>query len=256
MGFKPENIYDLIKGKWNYIVLIIVIIAFPIVVKTFFVNRVAIVVAIFTINITGITLLTRYAGVVSLGHSAFFALGAYGSAILTVKTDLNPWLAMAIAACVTVLVAYIFGLPFLKLRLAYLAMATLGLGEVFYLLAKDLTDITGGMSGIIGIQYLRFGPIELREDWQIFYLFMFFVLVFVFLTDNIGKTRLGRAYHAIRTNETAAQAMGITYRRNWASSSASPPSFLPYPVQCWHISSHSSAPNPSRCISHSPFSSS
>ncbi|HEJ82976.1 MAG TPA: branched-chain amino acid ABC transporter ATP-binding protein/permease, partial [Desulfobacteraceae bacterium] len=98
---------------------------------------------------------------------------------------------------------------FLKLRLAYLAMATLGLGEVFYLLAKDLTDITGGMSGIIGIPYLHLGPVELREDWQIFYLFMFFVLVFIFLTDNIGKTRLGRAYHAIRTNETAAQAMGI-----------------------------------------------
>jgi branched-chain amino acid transport system permease protein len=213
MGLKPENISELIKDKWNYIVLIIVIIAFPIIVKTFFVTRVAIVVAIFTINITGLTLLTRYAGVVSLGHSAFFALGAYGSAIMTVKFNLNPWLAMAIAACVTVLVAYLFGVPFLKLRLAYLAMATLGLGEVFYLLAKDLTDITGGMSGIIGIPYLSLGPIELREDWQIFYLFMFFVLVFVFLTDNIGKTRLGRAYHAIRTNETAAKAMGINVQK-------------------------------------------
>ena len=213
MGLKPENIFDLIKGKWNYILLIIVIIAFPIVVKTFFVTRVAIVVAIFTLNITGLTLLTRYAGVVSLGHSAFFALGAYGSAIMTVKFNLNPWLAMAVAACFTVLVAYIFGVPFLKLRLAYLAMATLGLGEVFYLLAKDLTNITGGMSGIIGIPYLSLGPIELREDWQIFYLFMFFVLVFVLLTDNIGKTRLGRAYHAIRTNETAAQAMGINVQK-------------------------------------------
>ena len=213
MGFERANVLNLAKAKWNYLVLIIVIIAFPIVVKTYFVTRVAIVVAIFAINITGITLLTRYAGVVSLGHSAFFALGAYGSAILTVKYNVNPWLAMAIAACVTVLVAYIFGVPFLKLRLAYLAMATLGLGEVFYLLAKDLTDITGGMSGIIGIPYLRFGPIELKEDWQIFYLFMFFVLVFVFLTDNIGKTKLGRAYHAIRTNETAAQAMGINVQK-------------------------------------------
>ena len=213
MPLKQNNIINFLNARWNYIVLIIVIIAFPIVVKTFFVNRVAIVVAIFIMNVTGMTLLTRYAGVVSLGHSAFFALGAYGSAILTVKFNLNPWLAMAIAACVTVLVAYVFGLPFLKLRLAYLAMATLGLGEVFYLLAKDLTDITGGMSGIIGIPYLKLGPIELREDWQIFYLFMFFVLVFVFLTENIGKTRLGRAYHAIRTNETAAQAMGIDVQK-------------------------------------------
>jgi branched-chain amino acid transport system permease protein len=69
--------------------------------------------------------------------------------------------------------------------------------------------LTGGVSGIPGIPYLNLGRIVLREDWQLFYLFGGFVVFFIFFTDNIGKTRLGRAYHAIRTNETAAQAMGI-----------------------------------------------
>ncbi len=189
--------------------LIACIVFFPLLVRSYFVTRLAIVLAIFAINITGITLLTRYAGVISLGHSAFFALGAYLSAILTVKIGLNPWLAMILAAGVTVVLAYLFSLPFLKLRRVYLAMATLGLGEVAFLLAKDLTEITGGVSGIPGIPRLRIGQIVLSEDWQLFYLFGCFVVVFVFLTENIGNSRLGRAYHAIRTNETAARAMGI-----------------------------------------------
>jgi branched-chain amino acid transport system permease protein len=206
---KPSNVVSFMRRHWQILVLIVLILCFPIVIKTYFLTRVGIVLALFAVNITGMTLLTRYAGVISLGHSAFFASGAYLSAILTVRAGLNPWLSMAIAAGVTVVFAYLFSVPFLKLRRAYLAMATLGLGEVAFLLAKDLTEITGGVSGIPGIPYLRLGQIVLSEDWQIFYLFGCFVVFFVFLTENIGQTRLGRAYHAIRTNETAAKAMGI-----------------------------------------------
>jgi len=206
---KSSFIASRMRRRWQILVLVVLILCFPIFVKSYFVTRVGIVLALFAINITGITLLTRYAGVISLGHSAFFALGAYISAILTVKLGLNPWLSMAVAAGVTMVFAYLFSVPFLRLRRAYLAMATLGLGEVAFLLAKDLTEITGGVSGIPGIPYLRLGRIALSEDWQLFYLFGCFVILFVFLTENIGRTRLGRAYHAIRTNETAAKAMGI-----------------------------------------------
>ncbi len=206
---KPSAVFSLMRRRWQLIVLIVLILCFPIVIRTYFLTRVGIVLALFAINITGLTLLTRYAGVVSLGHSAFFASGAYLSAILTVRIGLNPWLSMAVASGTTVVCAYLFSVPFLRLRRAYLAMATLGLGEVAFLLAKDLTEITGGVSGIPGIPHLSLGRIVLREDWQLFYLFGCFVIFFVFLTENIGQTRLGRAYHAIRTNETAAQAMGI-----------------------------------------------
>jgi len=206
---KPSAIVSLMRRRWQFLVLLGLIVCFPILIKTYFLTRVGIVLALFAINITGMTLLTRYAGVISLGHSAFFALGAYLSAILTVKVGLNPWLSMVVAGGTTVVCAYLFSVPFLRLRRAYLAMATLGLGEVAFLLAKDLTEITGGVSGIPGIPHLRFGRIVLSEDWQLFYLCGCFVILFVFLTENIGQTRLGRAYHAIRTNETAAKAMGI-----------------------------------------------
>ena len=206
---KSLPLISLMRRRWQTLVLIVLILCFPIFIKSFFITRVGIVLALYAISLTGITLLTRYAGVISLGHSAFFASGAYISAILTVRAGLNPWLSMVVAAGATIICAYLFSVPFLKLRRAYLAMATLGLGEVAFLLAKDLTEITGGVSGIPGIPHLRLGRIVLNQDWQLFYLFGCFVILFVFLTENIGRTRLGRAYHAIRTNETAARAMGI-----------------------------------------------
>ena len=206
---ESSAIVSWMRRYWQILLLVIVIICFPIFIKSYFVTRVGIVLAIIAINITGMTLLTPYAGVISLGHSAFYALGAYISAYLTVRTGLNPWVAMAVAGAATIVCAYLFSVPFLKLRRAYLAMATLGLCEVAFLLAKDLNEITGGVSGIPGIPFLSLGPIELREDWQIFYVCGCFVVFFVFLAENIGQTRLGRACHAIRTNETAAQAMGI-----------------------------------------------
>ena len=200
-----------VKRHWQLLLLIALVLAFPIGIRTYFVTRVGILIAIYAINITGMTLLARYAGVISLGHSAFFAFGAYMSAILTVKMGLNPWLSMVIAAGITVAFANIFAAPFLRLRLVYLAMATLGLGEAVFLMVKDL-KITGGVNGIPGIPYLRVGQIVIREDWQLFYLIWGLAIFLVFMTENIGKSRLGRAFHAIRTNETAAQAMGINVK--------------------------------------------
>lgn len=191
---------------------IILVIAFPLAITTYAPIQVALIIGIYAINITGLTLLTSYAGVVSLGHSAFFAFGAYISVILTLNVGINPWLSIAIAAGITVVFAYIFATPFLRLRRAYLAMATLGLGEIIFLTAKDLTEITGGVNGITGIPFLRVGGIVLKQDWQFFYLIWGLVVFFVFMTENVGNSRLGRAFHAIRTNETAAQAIGINVR--------------------------------------------
>ena len=198
-----------LRNNWRFLTLIALIVCFPIFIKTYFLTRVGIVLILVIICITGMTLLTRYAGVVSLGHSAFYALGAYLSAILTVRLHFNPWLAMVIAAGVTMVCAYLFAIPFLKLRRAYLAMATLGLGQVAFLLAKDMTEVTGGVSGIPGIPYFSLGGYVIREDWQLFYLYGCFMIFFIFLARNVEETRLGRAYQAIRTNETAAKAMGI-----------------------------------------------
>lgn len=209
----PSAILSLFRTHWQLVSFIVIVAFFPILIKTYFLTRVGIIVLIYAINVAGLTLASGYAGIVSLGHAAFFACGAYLSAILTVKTGMNPWLAMVVATMVSGIFAYLFSIPFLKLRRAYLAMATLGLGEVIFLLAKDLTKITGGTMGIPDIPYLSIGRVIIREDWQIFYLIGLFAVFVIFLTENLGRTRLGRAYHAIRTNETAAKAMGINVQR-------------------------------------------
>jgi branched-chain amino acid transport system permease protein len=206
---KFYNVFSVILKHWQLTALIVIIIFFPLAVKSYFITRMGVILALYAINITGMTLLMRYAGVVSIGHNAFFAIGAYISALLSIHMGWNPWLVMLIAAAASVIFAYLFSVPFLKLRLIYLAMATMGLGEVVYLLSKDLTDITGGVAGIPEIPRLSIGGIALNKDWQIFYLFGLFLIVFVYLSENISRTRLGRAYHAIRTNETAAKAMGV-----------------------------------------------
>lgn len=201
------------RNYWLFLLLMGIILFCPFFLKSYFLKRLALIVEIYVISVTGITLLTSYAGIVSLGHSAFLAIGAYTSAILTTKFGINPWFAMTVAACFTTICAYFFAVPFLKLRKIYLAMATLGLGEVTYLLALNWTSLTSGVAGIPGIPHLNIGQFEFKEEWKLFYLFGLFVILFTYFVDNIGRTRLGRAYHAIRTNEIAARAMGIDVQK-------------------------------------------
>jgi branched-chain amino acid transport system ATP-binding protein/branched-chain amino acid transport system permease protein len=202
-----------IRRRWPVVALALIVAAFPFAVTTYFLTRIGIVIALYALNAIGMTLLVRYAGVISIGQAGFFALGAYVSAILSVQHAVSPWLSIPVAAAAAVVCAHIFSIPFLRLRLIYLAMATLAFGEMVYLMAKELTELTGGVTGIPGIPHLRIGPVVLKEDWKIFYLAGGLVVVFAFVADNIGRSRVGRALHAIRTNETAARAMGIDVQR-------------------------------------------
>jgi branched-chain amino acid transport system permease protein len=203
-----------LRDRWPFLALVAVIVCFPLLSQSYFVTRLGVVLSLNAIMVVGMTLLIRYAGVFSMGQAAFFAIGAYMSAILTVHLHMNPWLAMGIAAAAAVFAAYLFCAPFLKLRAIMLAIATLGLATVIYIVAKNLDDITGGVAGMPDIPYLSIGSYVLGKDWQIFYLCGAFLIFFAFLADNVGRTRLGRAYHAIRSNEVAAQASGIDVQRN------------------------------------------
>jgi branched-chain amino acid transport system permease protein len=202
------------RTYWPFLASILVIALFPWVGKSYFVLSIGIMAVIYAINTIGMTLLVRYAGLISLGHGAFFAFGAYTSAILITRLGFNAWLAMAVGMLLSAGLAYLFAVPFLKLRKVYLAMATLGLGEAIYLIARELAGLTGGANGIANIPYLRLGPFELRNDWQIFYLVGFVALLAIHFSRNISNSIFGRALHAIRTNEMAAEAMGIDGKRH------------------------------------------
>jgi branched-chain amino acid transport system permease protein len=204
-----------LKDRWPWLVLIGVVMIYPILTsQSYAIARLGVILVLYSIVLAGAILLIPYAGIVSMGQGAFFGMGAYISAILTVRLGVSPWLAMVIAAGGTTLAAYLFCAPFLKLRAIYLAIATLGLGEIVTLVIRDWHEVTGGVSGLSGIPYFHIGSVTLKHDWQIFYLCGGVLVIFAFLADNVGKTRLGRAYHAIRTNEVAAQASGINVQKN------------------------------------------
>ena len=157
----------------------------------------------------GLSLLLGLAGQVSLGQAAFVGIGAYGAAVLTTRLGFNPWLAMGLAAVLAALIAGLVGVPTLKLKGHYLAMATLGVNEIVYILLVQLKGITNGTDGITGIPSLSIGGLSLGGPkayhlmaWGVALLMLRFAL-------NLSRSRVGRSLRALRTSEPAAESLGI-----------------------------------------------
>jgi branched-chain amino acid transport system permease protein len=169
----------------------------------------AIFIGINSLVTVGLCLLLGYTGQVSLGQAAFYGMGAYISAILSTTHHWNPWAAMAIAAAGTGLFAYIIGYPIFRLRGNYLAMATLGLGLIMWILFRQLAQFTGGPDGMAGIPYLSIGGFTFDSMFRRYYLVWFFVLAILLISQNIVRSRTGRALRAIHGSEAAAESIGI-----------------------------------------------
>lgn len=169
-------------------------------------------VGIHTILALALNLLLGYAGQISLGQAGFFGLGAYISGILTASHGVNPWLAMLAAASLVTLLAFIVGFPILKLKGHYLAMATLGLGIIIYIVFNEAVDHSGGPSGLSGIPNLSINGFVFNSDLRNYYLIWFFALVAIGLSLNLVNSRIGRALRAIHDSEIAARVMGVNAR--------------------------------------------
>lgn len=164
-----------------------------------------------SIAVLGLNLLTGFNGQISLGHSAFYAVGAYTAAILMDKLDCPYYLTLPAAAILSFIVGYLFGLPALRLEGHYLALATfaLALAVPQILKYKWLEDLTGGVQGIVLLKpEVPFG-LPLTEDQWLYYYCLIVMLVLYWAAANILKSRSGRAMMAIRDYTIAAGTMGI-----------------------------------------------
>ena len=200
------------KRKWAYFVIAALLTFLVLIPFDWFLSQytsIMIFVGISTMVTVGLCLLMGYTGQISLGQAAFYGLGAYFSAVLSKTYSLNPWLAMLIAAAATGAFAYVIGYPILKLRGNYLAMATLGIGLIMWTLFNQLVQYTGGPDGMSGIPYLSIGGFSFDTNFKRFYLVWFFCLAILFLSQNIVRSRTGRALRAIHGNEAAAESLGI-----------------------------------------------
>lgn len=161
----------------------------------------------------GLSLLLGQAGQISLGQAAFVGIGAYSSAILTTRLAVDPWLAMLVGAVIAALLAGLVGIPTLKLRGYYLAMATLGINEIVHILLMQLKGLTNGTDGISGIPSLRLGGLDLGGPKAYHLVAWGLALVMLRFSLNLAQSRVGRSLRALRRSEPAAESLGIDTAR-------------------------------------------
>ena len=174
----------------------------------------------------GLNIVVGYAGLLDLGYVAFFAFGAYATGILTggmlnsfegitppaIHADLSFYVALPIVVLLAAFVGMLIGAPVLRLRGDYLALVTLGLGEMVTVLVASpwLTPLVGGPAGMRDISDAAIGGISFRDPKNFYYLALAFVILALFVSRRLYRSRIGRAWTAMREDEQTADAMGIS----------------------------------------------
>ena len=161
----------------------------------------------------GLSLVMGFAGQVSLGQAAFYAIGAYVSGVLTASYGWNGWLSIAAAVLAGCLAAFLVGLPVFRLSGLLLAMATLGFGIIVYYVLVNWSAVTGGPSGLTGIPPLAIGRYRFDSDARMVWLAWGCLLIVLGLAGNLVDSRIGRALRALHGSPAAAEAAGVATTR-------------------------------------------
>jgi branched-chain amino acid transport system permease protein len=164
------------------------------------------------IAVTGLNILTGYCGQLSIGHAGFMAVGAYTSAVLVSRFDLPFIVGLLCAGIMAGLIGIIFGVPSLRVKGFYLAITTIAAQFIIIWVIEHWTSITGP-NGIMDVGPASLGGIVLRTVTNEFYLILGITIIAIFAAKNITRTRVGRAFVAIRDNDLAAEVMGINLFR-------------------------------------------
>ena len=170
---------------------------------------------IYCLLVLGLNIIMGYTGPASLAQASFYGIGAYTSAILTMRLNLSFWIAMPLSVLLLVIISIFLGVITLRLVSHYFAIATFGLCEIIFIIMDNWMAVTGGPSGIHDIRSpdtINIYPLNLIDfssRLHYYYLVLFFVIVTIILTGYLLKSRMGRAFIAIREDQDLAQAEGI-----------------------------------------------
>lgn len=165
-------------------------------------------IGLYSLIVLGLTVLAGHSGQVSLGQAAFYGLGAYISAITTLR-GLDPWIALPLAVGGSALVAFLIGAPIFVLRGHYLVLGTLGFNIVADVFIRNLQSLTGGPTGLTGVPPLHIGELVITGDRAYYYLTWGLLLAGYWLCRNLLGSPVGRALAAVRSSEVAAASLGI-----------------------------------------------
>ncbi len=208
-----------LKSNWFYLLILAVALLVPLFITNRYHSQVITMSCLFAIGALSLNLILGYTGQASLAHGAFFAIGAYGVAVLTHSHGWNFWLALPAGALLSAFVGLLVGMPALRTRGSYFAIATMCLGEIIHLIAGNWIELTGGHNGIVGIPLPSpitipgVGQLTFESQAAQYYLVLFFLLLTLFVMYRLVNSLRGRTFLATAINEDLAEAVGInTFR--------------------------------------------
>lgn len=192
------------------IVLAIAAVVAPFALWNDFLKDLLVLAMIYAIMAMGLNVVVGYMGEMSFGHQAFFGIGAYTSALLSVHTGVSPWLDTLAGFVVGGLVGLVIGAVALRaMRGTSLAIVTFGAGAIIWQIALNEFDITGGARGISGVRRLALPGLVFNTEVSLYFLVLVFLAIIVYFLIRWERSRFGRAVIAIRENEELAKSVGI-----------------------------------------------
>lgn len=200
------------KSQWGLLIGFLIFILLLPLYASEYITSFVIVIAVSVIAVHGLNILTGYCGQLSIGHAAFMAVGAYTSAILCSTLGVSFWVALPCAGIAAGLAGLIFGTPSLKVKGLYLAMATLAAQFIIIHIIMHTRSLTGGADGMI-VPAPEIGNIVFSSAKSYYYIAVPLCILMTFFAKNLVRTRVGRAFVAIRDNDIAAEVMGVNLYR-------------------------------------------
>jgi len=203
-----------LKEKWFYLVLLALAIILPLFEPNRYIFQILIMSTIYAMCALSLNLILGYTGQASLAHAGFFGIGAYGVGILT-KAGLSFWLALPVSALIAAAVSLVIGLPTLRTRGSYFAIATMCFGVIVSIVAGNWISLTGGHTGLVGIPrptpipFPVIGEISFQSQAAQYYLVLAFLLLTIFIMHRLVYSLQGLSFMAVRNNEVLADAVGI-----------------------------------------------
>ncbi len=195
-------------AKHFYLLLLLVSAAVPFVAKDYIID-VAIISGIYIILALGLNVVIGFAGLLNLGFVAFYAIGAYSYALINTKLGIGFWTAMPVSVLFTTMVGFLLAVPALRLKGDYLAIVTLGFGEIVRLTLNNWDSLTMGPNGISGIAPPSMLSVPIDSLTAYYYLVLVFVVLAVFIMRRVKDSKTGRAWIALREDEIASSSLGI-----------------------------------------------
>jgi len=204
-----EVIRNYVPSDKRYLFLVLMpLMTVPLFAEDYIID-VIIISGIYIILALGLNIVVGFAGLLNLGFVAFYAIGAYSYALINTKLGLGFWSAMPISVLLTTLSGFLLAIPAMRLRGDYLALVTLGFGEIVRLIFNNWDSFTKGPNGISGIMPPYIFDTSLEKLSYYYYLVLFFVVISVFVVRRVRDSKIGRAWISLREDEIASSAMGI-----------------------------------------------